>query len=183
MRFRNIVDPSEERFGLTIIKKQRPLKVSEDAECPQGPEAFPEACVKASRRPLRRIRQSCLDKGDLLPIEGPAQTASNPAWMRAKFVLPKPEHTPPFAPQLRADPLVSRAVPSNLSRPIGLVRCWRPVAFWTSMPEAAVHKHNHPLKTEREVRLPSERLTPPPAGNRVLLHDLDQAEFGLRVSV
>lgn len=92
-------------------------------------------------------------------------------------MLPNPRHTPPLPPQKPAHRPVPLHVPRNLPVPErGVGPRFRPV-FRASVPETPVHKHRQLRRAKHEIRLPEERVIPPPAGDFVRPENLNHPQF------
>lgn len=96
-------------------------------------------------------------------------------------MLPHPHHPPPRLPQEPAHLQVPLLVPLNLLPPERRIRPrLRPVDR-APMPETPIHKHRHPRRAKHKIRLPVQRMIPPPPRDLVRPENLDQPQFRIPV--
>lgn len=84
----------------------------------------------------------------------------------------KPEHLP-----------VALDIPRNLFTPEGGIVLRFGGMLGASMPETAIHENRNAVGAKDKIGFAIQRVIPPPAGDFVSAEDLDQAQFGIAVSL
>lgn len=92
-------------------------------------------------------------------------------------MFPEPNHPPACPAEIGIHP----AIPGHIARDFGVpvydVGSWHSQVPRAAMPKAAVDKHREPLSSKYEIRLPRQRLMPPPARDAVRAKDRDDQQL------
>ena len=108
------------------------------------------------------------------------QCTNNPICDNRRFVqlvLPNANNLPSFPAQLATNTPVAFPVIGDFGIPKLLIAAREFVAFWATVPKAAVHKNDNALAPKSEIRFAKQGQVASPAGDMKLPKNFNQAQL------